>query len=913
MNLQDNQQKANQEREERAKADGVARAIKARESAAKRGEMSSTQAAHQTVEEVKGVVIAELDRLIDEKSLIPKRSSRPLWHEHLNYLDTNLVATIGLRVCFDAVGANWTYNNLLIQMANAINGAILTQVLKSSRDGQKVLKDIANRVADKKGASMTRRQYALFLAGKRKQKQLFTKKGKARKDKDGNAMFAIDKDAYYWREWDKTTSARVGAIILTTILSQTNLFETYLIKDKATDRAIDRKKRLKLTPGTAEKIEEMNKFLDGQSPQFGPMFNKPYPWGKDSLGPYDDLSLATLVPPVKHMGKEQEDAVRQAMDDGSLDNALEALNTIQETAYEVNKYVYVAVKWVWHKKLGHKVSSFPNLRKTDEIADLAKAEYRKLSREAQMNFKAEQLATEKHNLEVDANNLSIKRSLGEAKNILVTKKKYPEVDRFYLPHQWDSRSRVYHTAEFGHHNADYLRSMFSLANKTEINEGNAMFLALQLANTWGNDTLYKGKKVKTDKLPLEARQQWAEENLDQILAVGEDFKATFDYWSQASDPFQFLAACREYAMYCKHGNGYMSGLPIALDATQSGIQVYCAMTRNAEDAEKVNLVPLDEPGDLYEAVVEEAVRLIDADIERLEGLDLEPNEDDDEDEATNKWKNARKLRNAKNWKAFGLNRKTVKRNVMTWAYSSRQFGFTDQLMSDLMEPLSKQVRLGELDEHPFGEDGGFSAASYLGGINERATSTVVKSAADGMKFFQSLVRLLTAENKQLHYTTPMGFPMMQNYRVLGDTERVEVPFFNRATGEFTSESKATFRSFTSEVDADDARQACSPNLVHSLDASVLMQTALNCKAKGVTDIVVVHDSFAVSIGNVEVLAWAVRRAFVDTFKNHDPYQELLDQNLPRLENQPENPPSVPERPEQTFDLEQVMLSEYAFS
>ena len=79
---------------------------------------------------------------------------------------------------------------------------------------------------------------------------------------------------------------------------------------------------------------------------------------------------------------------------------------------------------------------------------------------------------------------------------------------------------------------------------------------------------------------------------------------------------------------------------------------------------------------------------------------------------------------------------------MTYCYSSRQFGFSQQLRSDWMDKLSEKVRLNRLNQHPFGDDEGFDACTYLGGLHERAIENVINSAEKGMNFIQKMVRIL---------------------------------------------------------------------------------------------------------------------------------------------------------------------------
>ena len=70
----------------------------------------------------------------------------------------------------------------------------------------------------------------------------------------------------------------------------------------------------------------------------------------------------------------------------------------------------------------------------------------------------------------------------------------------------------------------------------------------------------------------------------------------FEFWRQADEPLQFLAACHEYSgiefekRNPGRGHEFMSGLPIAIDAAQSGIAFACA-SLNYKDGLLTNLVP----------------------------------------------------------------------------------------------------------------------------------------------------------------------------------------------------------------------------------------------------------------------------------------------------------------------------------
>jgi DNA-directed RNA polymerase len=59
------------------------------------------------------------------------------------------------------------------------------------------------------------------------------------------------------------------------------------------------------------------------------------------------------------------------------------------------------------------------------------------------------------------------------------------------------------------------------------------------------------------------------------------------------------------------------------------------------------------------------------------------------------------------------------------------------------------------------------------------------------------------------------------------------------------------------------------------------------------------------------MSQSIREAFKWTFENHCPYTELLEQTLARLDQAPQELPTIPER--KNLDLSEVLLSDYAFS
>ena len=181
-----------------------------------------------------------------------------------------------------------------------------------------------------------------------------------------------------------------------------------------------------------------------------------------------------------------------------------------------------ALEWIYTAKLDRKVNGFPNLTLIKKPKRMTKEEFSELEKQEQIELMQESVEIDKSNADVRSNLQNVPRYLEEAKFLL-------EQDEFFLPHQLDRRGRVYHVPDFGHHNADYIRGMFKFANEKPIGD-NIAFLALQIANTYGQD-----------KIALDQRVQWVEDNEEIILLCGETFKHpdAWEFWRKASDPFQF--------------------------------------------------------------------------------------------------------------------------------------------------------------------------------------------------------------------------------------------------------------------------------------------------------------------------------------------------------------------------------------
>ena len=121
------------------------------------------------------------------------------------------------------------------------------------------------------------------------------------------------------------------------------------------------------------------------------------------------------------------------------------------------------------------------------------------------------------------------------------------------------------------------------------------WLAFQVATTYG-----------LDKATIQERLDWVNDNQELISRVGKDPLRSLPEWEAADEPWQFMAACDEYYHCVINCDRHFTRLPIATDATCSGLQILAGMAKDKSTASLVNVIPSDRPQDAYKVVAEHA-------------------------------------------------------------------------------------------------------------------------------------------------------------------------------------------------------------------------------------------------------------------------------------------------------------------
>jgi len=788
----------------------------------------------------KVVVVAEALKKIHSEEI--GANHRPfawmkVWSELLDLPQgAEVMALAGLSVMMDSVARNATLNSCLVNL-----GKTLEMELWSARL-RRFDKRLAKRIEDKVRRDHVSMRYRVKAA---------------------KAIAGLE--GFREAAFKPSDSVKLAAPLLSCILSSTDIFEIwdYHTGEGKTVR------RIGLTEEASDVIAEANYSESWMEPMWQPMIVPPKDWDTFETGAYLDPSLSLQLKLVKGATKQQVKDINRRIERGELKDLLDSINLIQRTPYTVNSYTLAAVHWAWQNEMP--IKKFPQHEHV-ELPERPEG-YDDWEPAEKKGWVLERRKKLMRNREIDGGRVIMYHDLSTAFFL-------EQYDEFFLPHNMDFRGRVYPVPSFNHHRDSYCKSLFLLKRAKPIGEEGFKFLALKVADL--------GDFEKISKAPLQDRLDWVIDNEDKILQCGTDFAGSYDIWSLADKPFEFLAACHEYAKVCEHGFTYPCGLPIGLDGSNSAAQHYSAASRSRDEGAMVNLTVTDKPQDIYQVVANKVIEKLNTDDTDMSRL----------------------------WLDYGVTRSVVKRQTMTFGYGSNLFGFAEQLKDDLMKPLANDVMKGRLDKHPFGEDDGYQAANFMAKIVWQSVNEVIFKAAEGMSYFKSLADICSKDGKLMAWTTPLNFPVVHRYdQMVG--KKIKLYLHDRDTGirkrtQVTVLEKRDEHSAITTPDKRKNRSSVSPNVIHSMDACHLQMTVLNAVDNHrIRDFFLIHDSFGVMPADCPRMFNAVRESFVELYSASCLYTMLADQVRQYLDD-PDAAifPEIPEKGD--LDLDEVLRSQYCF-
>ena len=761
--------------------------------------------------------LPELIRDIDKRISYHRKHPQavPFWMPLIWDLEPEVIALLAFQTTLDGIGTKRPLLSVSIGIAKYIEDEVRYRYL---RDNHPDVFHYAQKDVEKYSHKSYSRKVQAF-----KRHDL----GEAKK---GNME--------RWRTWTRKEKVGVGTWLLEVIRSSTHMIQFKVLGTNNGKKTVT---HVTVTDELFQWIADYNQHHELLSPMWLPMLEQPKDWTSIWHGGYGEVDG---VPPVTLIKSFDMEHLR-SLDMNEMKPVLDAVNHIQQTKWTVNDRVLDVAQWAWenNKEIGEMCRrsdyELPPPIPEDSDEDTKRENSRKCGI-------------------IHGLNMSLRSQRLHVLKTLWTGDKFAG-KHFQFPHQIDFRGRMYPIPYFLSPQGTDLSKALLLFSESETiwkPETEARWLAIHGANCFGND-----------KVTLDERVKWVHSRKKEIHEVYSDPR-TNDWWTEADDPWQFLAFCFEWGDLLAHGGrGFKTRLPCAMDASNNGIQLLSLLGRDEIGGAATNVTSTDVPADLYSFVSDRVNALLLDDAKKGDHV-------------------------ATAWLKFGVDRKTTKRPVMVKPYGGTRFSCKDYISDWYAEKcMSKNL-------DPFGKESS-QAIGYLSNLVWKSMDQCLQRPNRVMKWLQDTVRVLGHEQIPVVWTTPMGFKVRQRY---ANVSRKRIM---TALGE-----KAMFLRINEEADGiDKKRQAngISPNFVHSLDASVAQQTAVYAKEHGIRSLAMVHDSFATHSTNADKLGVLLRKSTAEIFST-----DLLLKFQDEIKSQTEKElPDLP--PYGTLDPLEVLGSEYFFA
>ena len=572
-----------------------------------------------------------------------------------------------------------------------------------------------------------------------------------------------------WTPWGTSIRTKLGGWLLDCIMDSSGWFFKQRLR-------VGRKTTVYIVP-TAEFMDIKDEVMANAelfSPLAWPMLVPPKNWTNTEPGGY----ILNEVMQGHELVRRGDHALIQ----GEI--PLSFLNKIQQVKYRLNPFIVNTAMLL--EKRGVSVGKFLPIVHYDlppKPVDIAE------NKEARKKYRRE--AAEVMN-----------KRAAEFKRSCRTRMTMEAVARFkdrefYIPWSFDYRGRAYPIPAFlTPQDTDFGKSLLNFADAAVMTEDAEEWLAFQVATTYG-----------LDKATMQERLDWTRTHVSLIARVARNPIDHLGDWEGADEPWLFLAACEEYDACCLRQTRNLTSLPVATDATCSGLQILAGLARDKSTARLVNVVPSDKPQDAYAVVAEVSCPYIP---EKYRAV----------------------------W-----DRKCVKRTVMTIPYNAKAFSNRSYIKAALEE---KGVDVDKDD------------LTIIVQSVRQAMQAVVPGPMSVMRWIESEVgQAIKRGENHIEWTTPSGFLVRQRY-FKKKIERIQLQLLGRCDLSIAVEDGK-------DVDINRHKAATAPNLIHSLDASLLHLAV----RKFDEPIALIHDSVLSRACDMGKLSAIIRETYMILFAEHD--------------------------------------------
>ncbi len=645
--------------------------------------------------------------------------------------------------------------------------------------------------------------------------------------------------------WGMAERLNLGLVLLEILRSTTGMVEEYTVTDGP--------RTIECVAFTEQLVEALSEKMDAAADLFTvfyPTVVPPKPWSNDALvgGAY----FTDNVQPYRFV-KDARFLYLSELENRDMSSVIDPINAMQNTGWRVNPVMVEVLNHVYSHSLD--VNGLPPADPKpipevpfgiDEDEDIA-ADYRKTC-----------YMIHDHNRRDISKRIAVLRTISMAQ-------KFAQYETIYFPYDVDSRGRAYPKVPFlNPQGTDYVKALleFSEGKPIETPEHEA-YLAIAVANAWGQD-----------KLPLQDRVKWVEENEVMLQEVAMDPMRDLR-WTEADEPFMALRGALEWRGLCEYGEGYVSHMPVHFDATCSGLQHFSALLRDAEGGFHVNLTGHPDRQDIYGAVAKKAQETLETDTSDIARIALD----------------------------IGITRSLCKRPVMIVPYAGTFAACMDYVFDYYKDLAASGEQL------PVEMDVIRSQVSPLVAkhVWDAIASTVI-AAREAMDWITATGRLASKGSETpIQWSTPDGF-------IVHQAKYKEVEQRIKTTLDGGRKVRANVVNKTNTLDPRKMAQSLSPNYIHSLDACHMRMSIERAISLDLgMSFAMIHDSFGVHAADMPVFSeMCIKPAFVDMYEDGENLKRFREELMLTMDAETQG--KVKPLPRSgSLDIYGVLESQFFFS
>ena len=684
-----------------------------------------------------------------EKFLNQAGKNYAIFHKHILPISTEVQALLTCKVAFDHVFSPQQKKQYVTTIAIAIGGAVESEAQMEYYDKE-----------------------APALLSTLKKNYWHQAKGTEYKRKCIQTLMHKT-NISPWIHWDKATKVKVGTFLMDCLMEVSGWFERDLIRKGRKTIAV-------FVPSSllVKQHAEIMRMAELFSPLAKPMLIPPRNWYALQDGGYylNDLTRC-------------HNLIRKT-DDGLIQGEIpyEFINKIQQVSYKLNPFIVEVAKELEDR--GISVGKFRPVIQHD----IPPKPPEEASKDVWKSWKKQ--ATICRNLQA----AEVRKSCRTRMTMEVVREFEDEV--FYIPWSFDYRGRAYPIPSLlTPQDTDFGKSLILFNEGAKITAKGLDWIKFQLATTYG-----------LDKATMEERLEWVSipANQDLVFRIVNNPITHIADWENADEPWLFLAAANEYVSLIL-GHTDVTHLPVAVDATCSGLQILAGLAKDESTARMVNVIGSEKPQDAYATI---AAKSMDAIPDRLKP----------------------------HW-----DRKVTKRCVMTIPYNAKPFS-NRSYIRDAFKEKGVDVTKEELTQ----------CVSAV----RAAMNVVVPGAMNVMKWIETEIsRAIKAGAGEIRWVTPSGFIVKQRLMKTAKST-IESQLMGRV--------KISISGAETGVDLKHHKNATAPNLIHSLDASLLHIAMIDVNFP----IALIHDSVLCRATDMCTLSTLVRKTYMSLFAEHEPLTDF---------------------------------------